>query len=197
MPVEAKQQAHYYTQDEYLAFEESADFRNEYHDGEIIAMTGGTFNHNRIAGNIYAALNFALKNQENYDIAMGDVKVWIPQSQRFLYPDVMVTTGQPQYYENRSDTITNPLVIIEVLSKSTQNYDKGDKFRYYRTLPSFQEYILISQYEYNIEQYTKISEYEWRIFYQFEPSAVLELTSFPFKIPLLDIYNKVDFDAKD
>jgi len=127
---------------------------------------------------------------------MGDVKVWIPDTQSFLYPDVMVTAEQLQYYENRKDTITNPLVIIEVLSKSTQDYDRGDKFRYYRTLPSFQEYILINQYECHAEQYTKISEYEWRVSYQHELDAMLELTSLPFKISLVDIYNKVDFEAE-
>ncbi|OAD23139.1 protein containing DUF820, partial [Candidatus Thiomargarita nelsonii] len=132
--MQVQVQQHYYTPEDYLAIEEDAEYRSEYHDGEILAMAGGTFNHNRIAGNIFAALNFSLKDQKAYDVAMGDVKVWIPDTQSFLYPDVMVTAEQLQYYENRKDTITNPLVIIEVLSKSTQDYDRGDKFRSYRTL---------------------------------------------------------------
>jgi len=188
------QQPQIYTPTEYLALEEYAEYKSEYHNGEIIAMTGSTFNHNRIAVNVSAALNFYFKNQENYDVALGDIKVWIPHTQRFLYPDVMVIAGQPNYYENRKEAIVNPQTIIEVLSKSTQNYDRSDKFRYYRTLPSFKEYILINQYEFWVEQYTKIADYEWRLSYQENSEDVLEFTSFPFKMSLLDIYNKVIFD---
>jgi Uma2 family endonuclease len=189
-------QQHYYTPTEYLALEENAKYRSEYHNGEIIAMTGGTINHNRIVRNFSVALGLSLQKQQNHDheFFMGDVKVWIPDTQYFFYPDVMVIAGQPQYYENRKDAIINPLVIVEVLSESTQNYDKGTKFNYYRTLPSFQEYILINQYEHHVEQYTKISEYEWHIFYKKGSNAVLELASFPFKVSLLDIYDRVDFD---
>jgi len=108
----------------------------------------------------------------------------------------MVIAGQPEYYANRKDAITNPLVIVEVLSNSTQEYDRGNKFRYYRRLPSFNEYILISQYEFLVEQYTKTSEYEWRISYKERSGTMLELISFPFQIALADIYNKVDFEEE-
>ena len=128
---------------------------------------------------------------------MGDLKVWIPRTQRFLYPDVMVIAEQPAYYENRKDAITNPMMIVEVLSKSTQDYDKGTKFEYYRSLPTFKEYLLISQYEHLIEQYTKISDYEWRISYQKNSDAIIKLVSFPFEISMADIYNKVNFDEED
>jgi Uma2 family endonuclease len=193
MSAQAQQQQSY-TPTEYLALEECAEYKSEYHNGEIIAITGRSFNHNRIAVNVSAALNFYFKNQENYEVASGDIKVWIPHTQRFLYPDVMVIAGQPDYYENRNDAITNPQTIIEVLSKSTQDYDRSDKFRYYRTLPSFKEYVLISQYEFFVEQYTKIADYEWRLSYQENSEDVLEFISFPFKMSLLDIYNKVVFD---
>ena len=197
MPAQAQlQQLHYYTSKEYLALEEDAEYRSEYHDGEMIAMTGGIVNHNRIVRNLSLEIGFALKKQD-YELFMGDVKVWIPHTQCFLYPDVMVIAGQPAYYENRKDAITNPLVIVKVLSKSTQNYDKGDKFDYYRTLPCFQEYILINQYEFLVEQYTKISEYEWRIAYINNSEASIELATFPLKIALKDIYDKVNFDEKD
>lgn len=195
MPVQVQQQ-HYYTQEEYLALEEKAEYRSEYHDGEIIAMTGGTINHNRIVRNFSIASGVALQKQQAYELFMGDIKVWIPNTKRFLYPDVMVIAGQPEYYENRKDAILNPLVIIEVLSKSTQDYDRSTQFNYYRTLPSFQEYILISQYEHHVEQYTKLSEYEWRIFYKKSPDAMLELVSFPFTMSLADIYHKVDFEEE-
>jgi len=194
MQAQIQRQYNNYTPEEYLAFEEQTEYRNEYHDGEIITMTGATFNHNRIVGNVFAALNFHFKNQENYEVAMSDLKVWILQTQRFLYPDVMVIAGQPEYYENRKDAITNPMMIVEILSKSTQDYDKGTKFEHYRSLPSFKEYLLFSQYEYLIEQYTKISDYEWRISYQKNSDAIVEFVSFPFKMSMVDIYNKVNFN---
>jgi Uma2 family endonuclease len=195
MPMQQVQQHYDYILEEYLSLEEKAEYRSEYYNGEIIAMAGGTINHNRIAVNVGTALNFHFKDQKEYDVAISDVKLWIPETQHFLYPDVMVIADKPVYYENRKDTITNPLVIIEVLSKSTQHYDKGDKFRYYRTLPSFKEYILINQYECLIEQYTKISDYEWRISYKEHTDAMLKFVSFPFQISLQDIYNKVDFGS--
>ena len=112
----------YYTPEEYLELEEAAEYKSEYIDGEIIPMAGGTTNHNRLAGNFYAALNFAFKKQD-YEVFMGDVRLWIPDKHIYTYPDVMVIAGKPEYYNNRTDTVTNPLVIAEILSKSTQNRD--------------------------------------------------------------------------
>ena len=97
MPVQLQRQPNDYTPEEYLVLEENAEYKSEYHNGEIIAMAGATFNHNRIAVNVGTRLNFHLKNQTDYDVAIGDVKVWIPHTQRFLYPDVMVVAGQPEY----------------------------------------------------------------------------------------------------
>ncbi|XWK91094.1 MAG: Uma2 family endonuclease [Phormidium sp.] len=182
----------HYTPEEYLAREETAEFKSEYHDGEIIPMTGGTTNHNQIAGNIYIALSLALKGQ-NYRVFIGDVRLWIPKVKRFTYPDVMVISGQPEYYNNRKDTITNPQVIIEVLSKSTKNYDRGDKFRFYQTIPSFQEYILIEQNLMFIEQYSKQKNKRWSYSVYDEEDPALTFSSFQVEVPLADIYDKVDF----
>ena len=134
----------YYTPEEYLQLEEVADYKSEYIDGEIIPMAGGTTNHNRIAGNFYAALNFALR-QQNYEVFIGDVRLWIPKRRIYTYPDVMVVAGEPEYFNNRKDTILNPQVIIEVLSKSTKGYDHQEKFEAYRSLDNIQEYLLIDQ----------------------------------------------------
>ena len=109
----------YYSVEEYLALEEAADYKSEYIDGEIFPMAGGSTNHNRIAGNFYAALNFTFKT-EDYDVFMSDVRLWIPKKRIYTYPDVMVVCGKPEYYNNRTDTITNSRVIIEVLSASTK-----------------------------------------------------------------------------
>ena len=134
----------YYTPEEYLNLEKKADCKHEYRDGKIISMTGGTTNHNKIAGNFYSYLRFTLKGQK-YETYIGDVRLWIAQYRLYTYPDVMVINGQPSYEGKGKTTVTNPCLIGEVLSKSTHNYDQGDKFRFYRSLPTFQEYILIAQ----------------------------------------------------
>ena len=105
-------------------------------------MTGRSPNHNDIAGNFYAHLKFALKGQ-NYKVFIGDLRLSLPRYHLYTYPDVMVVKGEPVLLDDRTDTIINPLMIVEVLSKSTENYDQGDKFDYYRSIPEFLECILI------------------------------------------------------
>lgn len=132
-----------YTFDEYLAMEELATEKHEYKNGDIVSMTGGTTEHNKIALNFAANLKFTLKKR-NYNIFIGDVKLWIPTYSEATYPDIMLIEGDVNYYGTSKTTITNPSLIVEVLSKSTQNYDQGEKFYYYRSIPEFKEYILIS-----------------------------------------------------
>jgi Uma2 family endonuclease len=188
-------QPDYYSIEEYLALEEAAEFRNEYHDGEIFSMAGGTTNHNRIAINLCTALDVATHNLD-CQVYMSDVKLWIPKIRRFLYPDVMITADPPIYYQKRKDTITNPLVIVEVLSKSTRDYDRTDKFKFYRTLPSFQEYLLISPWEFHVEQYVKTPTLQWLFSESEGPEVALELKTIPFQIPLKTLYKKVDFEEE-
>lgn len=183
----------YYSPEEYLEIETAAEYKSEYRDGQIIPMAGGTPNHNRIAGNFSASLNFALKGQA-YDVFTSDLRLWIPQT-RYTYPDVMVVSGQLEFAEGRKDTITNPLMIAEVLSESTQNYDRGEKFRLYRTIPTLQEYILISQAEMHVERFAKTDNNKWILSDYDNQNALLPLSSIEFQISLLDIYDKVDFDA--
>lgn len=137
-------QQRYYTPEEYLELEEAAEYKSEYIDGQIIPMAGGTANHNRISLNLSAALNFAFR-QQDYEVFMGDVRLWIPQKLTYTYPDMMILAGEPEFFNNRKDVILNPQIIVEVLSKSTKGYDREDKFQAYRTLSTFQEYLLIDQ----------------------------------------------------
>ncbi|KAB0240014.1 Uma2 family endonuclease [Microcystis aeruginosa EAWAG127a] len=178
---------------EYLQLEETAAYKNEYQDGEIIPMTGGTTDHNKIALNFAAYLKFALKGQK-YNIFIGDVKLWIAQYRQATYPDVMLIEGEPIYYETGKTTVTNPKLIVEVLSKSTQNYDQGDKFLYYRSLPEFQEYILISQSRPYIMQYNKTEENKWLLTEYEGENASLSLTSVNFALSFQEIYEGVTFD---
>ena len=119
-------------------------------------MTGRSPNHNDIAGNFQAHLKFALKGQ-NYKVFIGDLRLSIPRYHLYTYPDVIVIQGEPVLLDERTDTIINPLMIVEVLSKITKNYGRGDKFDYYRSIPEFLEYILIDQYKVYVEQFVKTS----------------------------------------
>jgi Uma2 family endonuclease len=190
MQLETKKR--YYTPEEYLEIEEKAEYKSEYRDGEIVPMTGGTTNHNEIAGNLYANLKFALKSQD-YRVYIGDVRLWIPRYRQHTYPDVMVIQGQPVYTGTSTTTVMNPLLIAEVLSKSTQNYDQGDKFLYYRSIPEFKEYILIDQYQYHVMHYVKTALSQWSFTELEGESAILSLQTVDFNITLTDVYEKVNF----
>ncbi|MBG1266643.1 Uma2 family endonuclease [Nostoc sp. WHI] len=191
-----QQEQPHYSLTEYLELEVISEYRNEYIDGQVIPMTGGTPNHNQIAGNFYAALNFALK-QQPYRAFVTDQRLWIPKKKIHTYPDVMVVAGSLEFSEGRKDTITNPLIIAEVLSKSTRNYDIDEKFAAYRTIPSFQEYVLIDQYKNHVEQYSKTDEKKW-IFSEYEDKDnILILSSIQFQISLSDIYDKVEFETQE
>ncbi|MBD2595905.1 Uma2 family endonuclease [Nostoc spongiaeforme FACHB-130] len=183
---------HHYTPEEYLELEEKAEFRNEYRDGEIIPMTGGTTNHNKISGNLYAYLKFVLKAQD-YEIYISDVRLWIPRYRQYTYPDVMVIAGEPVYTGTNTTTVMNPCLITEVLSKSTKNYDQGDKFTYYRSIPEFKEYILIDQYNYHVMQYVKTAEGQWLFTETETQSATLSIQTLNVEVALSDIYERVNF----
>ncbi|MBS3026026.1 MAG: Uma2 family endonuclease [Dolichospermum sp. DET50] len=182
----------YYTPEEYLELEEKADYKNEYRDGEIISMTGGTTQHNKLALNLATGLNVAL-NDLNYEIYIGDVKLWIPRYREFTYPDVMVIEGQPVYYSTNTTIVTNPLLIAEVLSKSTKDYDRGDKFLYYRSIPEFKEYILIDQTQYYVMQYVKTSENQWILTEYETEDAMINMSSINVKLSLKQLYKKINF----
>ena len=182
----------YYSPEEYLALEEAADYKSEYFDGRIVPMAGGSTNHNQIAVNFSAELNFAFKRLD-YRVFMSDVRLWIPKRRIYTYPDSIVVVGEPEYFNQRNDTITNPKAIIEVLSDSTKGYDRGGKFEIYRTIPTFEEYLLISQNGIHIEQYSKTANKRWSLQEYDEDDETIALTSVEFKISIADIYNKVIF----
>lgn len=149
-----------YTAEEYLALEVESDLRSEYRNGAIVPMTGGTPEHNEITGNFIFCLKAALKGQP-YSIFVADQRLWIPSCNLYTYPDAMVTPRPVELKPGRKDTVTNPVLIAEVLSDSTRAYDRGDKFEAYRTIPTFQEYLLIDPYRLHIEQFVKQSDNQW------------------------------------
>lgn len=190
--MQTKKKSQYYTVEDYLLLEETAEEKSEYCNGEIFTMAGSTPNHNRICLNVSSELNFKLRKTA-YQVYMADIKLWIPQRNNFKYPDVMIIEGNPQYYENRKDIILNPIVIIEVLSDSTKDYDRGDKFQQYRTLESLQHYILISQDDIHIEYFKKVAKYEWLLADINQLDSHLKLTQPDIILNVNDIYERVDF----
>ncbi|MEG3850167.1 Uma2 family endonuclease [Microcoleus sp. herbarium19] len=192
MLVQNKQKI--YTLDEYRELEETAEFRSEYRDGEIVQMTGGSINHSRIIRNLSRVVGNLLEGQP-YELFHNDLRLWIPRYRRGTYPDVMVIEGEPIFNEGRSDEILNPVLIVEVLSKSTKDFDKEDKFRFYRSIPQFREYVLVSQYEFLVEQYIKTESNEW-LFREYEgEAATVSFASLAVQISMSEIYNKVVFET--
>ncbi|HEY9885372.1 MAG TPA: Uma2 family endonuclease [Thermosynechococcaceae cyanobacterium] len=183
---------HYYSPEAYLELEAAAEFRSEYYDGQIFPMAGGTPNHNRIVVNLSSALNVALAEQA-YDVFTSDLRLWIPRKSLYTYPDVMVVAGELAFAEGRKDTITNPVAIVEVLSDSTKNYDRGEKFEFYRTLFSFREYLLIDQNKIHVEHCIKTTDNKWLLAEYEDVDTALNFASIPFQISLAAIYKKVIF----
>ena len=189
-------QQRHYTPDEYLTQEEVAEFRSEYRDGEIVSMTGASINHNQTAGNVYAFLKFMLRKTDTKPY-IGDLRLWIPQYRQYTYPEVFLIQGQPVFQERRTDTIMNPCLIVEVLSKSTKDYERTDKFRYYRSIAELQEYVLINQYRTEIEHYTKADGNSW-LFRAYESSKdKIIFASINIEMTIEDIYEDVEFDLGD
>ncbi|MEG5000526.1 Uma2 family endonuclease [Microcoleus sp. B4-D4] len=191
-----KTKSKFYTPDEYRQLEETTEFRNEYRDGEILEMAGGTINHSQIIGNIYAFLKSALRGK-NARPFMSDLRLWIPRHRRGTYPDVMVIEGEPVFTEGRSDEILNPVLIVEVLSKSTKDFDREDKFRFYRSIPEFREYVLVSQQEFLVQQYIRNESNQW-LFQEYEgESATVSFTSVGVQMLVSDIYELVIFKKEE
>ena len=181
-----------YSLDEYRALEETAEGRSEYRDGEIVPMAGGSLNHSRIGGNIFALLKFVLRETQ-FEPINSDLRLWIPEYQRGLYPDVMLFDGEPQLNGDRNDEVLNPLLIVEVISPATASYDRESKFRMYRTIPSFCEYLLVEQDEPFVERYSKQAQ-GWLLneFTDLEQSIALD--SVKIKLPMAEIYRGVIFN---
>jgi Uma2 family endonuclease len=180
----------YLTPEEYLAIERKAEYKNEYIDGEIVAMTGASRRHNLIAFNITREISQQLKGRpcEGYG---GDMRVRVPSTRMYTYPDVVVVCGEPRFEDDYLDTLLNPTVIIEILSDSTERYDRGRKFGLYRTIESLAEYVLVAQDEHRVEQYAKQHDGRWLLTDHRSPEDVAELTSIQCTLALREVYEKV------
>lgn len=148
--------------EEYFRAEDKSVYKHEYHDGIIKKMAGGQLTHNRLAQKAANLIDsFLESNDVNLVVSNSDTKIRIEQYNKFVYPDAVVICEKPAFYQNRKDTITNPLVVVEVLSDSTKEYDRTLKYEYYRTIPSFKEYVLVHQDRKHVSVYTKQPDATW------------------------------------
>lgn len=179
------------TPDEYLIMEREAEFKSEYRNGQIIAMPGASRQHNLISVNISSNLHLQLLDR-GCEVYANDMRVKVSDTGLYTYPDVVVVCDEPQFEDNHVDTLLNPTVIVEVLSPSTETYDRNDKFMSYQTLESLQEYILVSQKSVGVEHYVRQNG-TWilRDFRTLED--VLQLASIECSLVLQAVYAKVKF----
>ncbi|MBR8832622.1 MAG: Uma2 family endonuclease [Stigonema ocellatum SAG 48.90 = DSM 106950] len=183
------------TPDEYRAIEETSVERHEYRNGEMIAMPGGSEAHSAIASNVLIYLGLLLRDTD-FRLYNSDLRIWIPKFNHGTYADILVLHGKPEFNGNRTDEILNPLLIVEVLSPSTEAYDRGEKFRKYRSLSSFCEYLLVSQTEPYVEQYynrhqDNSDRWSWQVYDHIERSIVLH--SLNVELPMTEIYRRINF----
>jgi len=190
----SSQRTTFISPEEYLAQERLADHKSEYFHGEVFAMSGASPRHVWITANVTAEFRQRLKAKP-CRVSASDLRLRVTSAGLYTYPDVMVVCGEPQYAEDQQDTLLNPVLIVEVLSESTRDYDRGRKFQHYRKLPSLIEYLMIEQDEPHVEHWTRQRENHWD-FVEFDGlTQSLQLTSIGCNLPLTEIYDKIDFQA--
>ena len=183
------------TPEEFLTFERASDEKHEYYDGVIVAMSGAKRAHNLISVNVGSSLHAALKNKD-CETYMSEMRVFVPAVRLYTYPDIVVVCGDPQFVDDEFDTLTNPVLLIEILSDSTEGYDRGLKFQNYRSIESLVEYVLVSQNAARIEKYVKHGDGFWLLSDAAGLESSITLEAIDCTLSLADVYAKVKFDDK-
>ena len=193
MPAQPKQK--YISEEEYLEMEAVSPVKHEYFDGEVFQMAGASYRHNVAAGNIYASLHLQLRKRDCVPF-QNDMRLFVEKSRLYTYPDVMVVCGKPEIKKYKGlDNLMNPTLIVEVLSPTIADYDKGAKFDHYRTIESLREYILVWQDKKRVARYTKRTDGSWTLNDFIGEDAEIELISIGSRLAIEDIYDKIDFDT--
>jgi Uma2 family endonuclease len=180
------------TEEQYLAIERAAEFKSEYYDGEMFAMAGASYPHNRIKDNLHGELYIALRNGPCKALT-SDMRVKAANSSSYSYPDLVVLCGEPKFTDAKKDTLLNPRAIIEVLSPSTEDFNRGGKRRRYQMIESLQEYVLVAQDRADIERYVRQTNGNWEQSILAGLDATLEFPSLEVSIPVSAIYAGVTF----
>lgn len=182
-----------YTPEHYLTLERQAKHRSEYINGSIVAMAGASRQHNLIAGNVFGELRTQLRGRP-CEAYINDMRVKISVTGLYTYPDVAALCGEPQFEDSHVDTLLNPSVIVEVLSESTEAYDRGEKFAHYRRLESLRDYVLIAQDKVRVEHYVRQGD-QWVLSEANALTSTIHLSSINCKLALRDIYERVEFPS--
>lgn len=180
------------TEAEYLAIERAAQFKSEFHDGEMFAMAGGTPTHSLIAANLIALLNHRLKGRGCLTFT-SDLRVKVEMTGLNTYPDVSVVCGEMRFADAEEDTLANPTFVAEVLSDATESYDRGEKFEHYRRIPSLQAYLLASQRKPALELFLRGAEGQWTLHEAAGLEAMLEIPPLHLALPLQEVFANVTF----
>ena len=181
-----------FTPEEYLAFERRSEVRHEYVDGELFAMSGASERHNQIVVNLSREISTQFKGR-SCKVYTNDMRVRIEGTARYVYPDVTAVCGPGRFDDKEQDTLITPNLIIEVLSASTEAYDRGGKFEYYRRIETFAEYVLVAQDKPHIEQFSRQPNGQWLFTATSGLESSVELTSVGCRLLLAEIYDKVEF----
>ena len=185
----------HFTAAEYLSMERASSDKHEFACGEIFAMTGASARHVGIVSNLVRELGNQLRHRP-CQVYSTDLRVCIDADNRYAYPDVVVVCSQPKFLDDMLDTLLNPELIVEVLSESTRNYDRGDKFQQYRRIPSFREYLLVDQERVHVERHTKQSNGTWSLSETDAIGDVVQLESVGVTLAVSEIYFKIEFDQQ-
>jgi Uma2 family endonuclease len=188
----ATQPKHFITPEEYLARERLAETKSEYYRGEVFAMSGASREHNVITSNLVAALVPILRVRK-CEVYSSDMRVLVSDTGLYTYPDVVVVCGKPILTDANFDVLTNPLLLVEVLSESIQNYDRGDKFHQYMRIPSLQEYLTVSQTEMLIDQHTRQPDNSWQVRELVPANGKVKIQCLGVELDFADVYAQVDF----
>jgi Uma2 family endonuclease len=182
------------TPQQYLEFERKAETKSEYVEGEMFAMSGVTREHARIVMNIGAELNMQFEGR-SCEVYVSDLRTKVSRTQSYLYPDIVAGCGESHFEDEHFDTLVNPQLIIEVLSDSTESYDRGKKFAHYRRIDSLREYVLVSQLEARMERYCRQDDDTWLYSEITDIEGSIELTSVACRIFLSRVYQRIDFQS--
>ncbi len=185
----------YLTPEQYLTLERTAAYKSEYFRGEVFAMAGASPTHVLVVSNMVAALHRQLRRRP-CTVYSTDLRVKVEASGLYTYPDIVVVCGDLQFDDDHQDTLLNPTLIVEVLSESTKDYDRGGKFAQYRKITSFAEYVLVAQDEYHVEHFVKQPQGGWLLSETNRLEDTLTLSSIECILPLSDVYEKVQFPAQ-
>ena len=186
-----------YSFDDYLGVErEAVDTKHEYVAGHVYAMTGASYHHNLIAANLVRRLGNQL-DAGPCTVLSNDMRVRVEAADASTYPDVVALCDEPAFHDERSDVLTNPILLIEVLSPSTEGYDRGGKFALYRALPSLRQYILVAQDRYSVDVFTRRDDNRWVLTAYSDPDDLIRFDAIACAVPMSEIYARVRFEPEE